>query len=63
LKLECFYAYLNLYTGGSGAFIARQGYTGRNRGKQQEFHERGRLRYWFEGKPAQGDIVSPSSGK
>jgi putative spermidine/putrescine transport system substrate-binding protein len=60
LKLDAFYDYLNWYTGGyQGAFIARQGYYAAQPENARKFLSEDEWGYWFDGKPAQGDIMSP----
>ena len=60
LKRDCFYEYMNWYTSGfQGAFIARQGYYAAQPENAKKFLTEDERGYWFEGKPAQGDIVSP----
>jgi putative spermidine/putrescine transport system substrate-binding protein len=60
LKRDCFYEYMNWYTGGfQGAFIARQGYYAAQPENAKKFLSQDEWNYWFEGKPAQGDILSP----
>jgi putative spermidine/putrescine transport system substrate-binding protein len=60
LKLDCFYEYLNWYTGGfQGAFIARQGYYSAQPENARKFLSDDEWGYWFDGKPAQADILSP----
>ena len=60
LKLDCFYEYLNWYTGGfQGAFIARQGYYSAQPENAEKFLSEDEQGYWFDGKPSQGDIMSP----
>lgn len=60
LKLDCFYEYLNWYTGGfQGAFIARQGYYSAQPENTRKFLSEDEWNYWFDGKPAQADILSP----
>jgi putative spermidine/putrescine transport system substrate-binding protein len=60
LKRDCFYEYLTWYTGGfQGAFIARQGYYAAQPENERKFLSEDEQGYWFDGKPAQGDIMSP----
>ena len=60
LKRDCFYEYLDWYTGGfQGAFIARQGYYAAQPANARKFLSEDEQGYWFDGKPAQGDILSP----
>ncbi len=60
LKLECFYEYLNWYTSGfEGAFIARQGYYTAQPENARKFLTADEWDYWYGGKPAASDILSP----
>ena len=60
LKRDCFYEYLNWYTGGfQGAFIARQGYYSAQPENARKFLSEAEWDYWYEGKPAASDILSP----
>jgi putative spermidine/putrescine transport system substrate-binding protein len=60
LKLDCFYEYLNWYTSGfEGAFIARQGYYSAQRENTRKYLSPAEWDYWFAGKPAAADILSP----
>jgi putative spermidine/putrescine transport system substrate-binding protein len=60
LQRDCFYEYMNWYTCGfQGAFIARQGYYAAQPENAKKFLSQDEWNYWFEGKPAQGDILSP----
>jgi putative spermidine/putrescine transport system substrate-binding protein len=60
LKLDCFYEYLNWYTGGfQGAFIARQGYYAAQPENAKKFLTEAEWDYWYGGKPAASDIMSP----
>jgi putative spermidine/putrescine transport system substrate-binding protein len=60
LKRDCFYEYLNWYTGGfQGAFIARQGYYSAQPANARKFLSEDEQGYWLDGKAAQGDIMSP----
>ncbi|HQT77286.1 MAG: ABC transporter substrate-binding protein [Rhodospirillales bacterium 20-64-7] len=60
LKLDCFYEYLNWYTGGyEGAFIARQGYYAAQPDNAKKYLSQAEWDYWFGGKPAATDILSP----
>lgn len=60
LKRDCFYEYLNWYTGGfQGAFIARQGYYSAQPENVRKFLTEDEWGYWFDGKPAKADIMSP----
>src|SRR3981081_4689103 len=60
LKRACFYEYLNWYTGGfQGAFIARQGYYAAPRERARKFRNEAEGDYWYDGKPAATEILSP----
>ena len=60
LKRDCFYEYLNWYTGGfQGAFIARQGYYAAQPENARKFLTQAEWDYWYGGKPAATDIMSP----
>jgi putative spermidine/putrescine transport system substrate-binding protein len=60
LKLDCFYEYMNWYTGGfQGAFIARQGYYAAQPENAKKFLTAAEWDYWYGGKPAAEDILSP----
>src|SRR6516164_4717569 len=60
LKRDCFYEYLNWYTGGfQGAFIARQGYYAAQPDNAKKFLSEAEWDYWYGGKPAATDIMSP----
>ncbi len=60
LKLDCFHEYMNWYTGGfQGAFIARQGYYSAQPENTRKFLTPAEWDYWFDGKPAATDILSP----
>jgi putative spermidine/putrescine transport system substrate-binding protein len=60
LKLDCFYEYMNWYTGGfEGAFIARQGYYSAQPENTKKYLTEAEYDYWFGGKPAETDILSP----
>jgi len=60
LKLDCFYEYLNWYTGGfDGAFIARQGYYSAQPDNARKYLTPAEAAYWLDGKPAEADILSP----
>src|ERR1700674_4565418 len=53
LKLDCFYEYMNWYTGGfQGAFIARQGYYSAQPDNNRKFMSGAEWDYWYGGKPA-----------
>jgi len=60
LKLDCFNEYLTWYTGGyQGAFIAKQGYYAAQPENAKKYLTEDEWGYWFDGKPAAGDIMSP----
>lgn len=60
LKRDCFYEYLDWYTSGfQGAFIAKQGYYSAQPENAKKFLTDDEWGYWFGGKAAQGDIMSP----
>ena len=60
LKLDCFYEYMNWYTSGfQGSFIARQGYYSAQPENVRAHLSPAEYAYWFEGKPAESDILSP----
>ncbi len=60
LKLDCFYEYMNWYTSGfEGAFIARQGYYSAQPENTRKFLTVAEYDYWYGGKPAATDILSP----
>ncbi len=60
LKLDCFHEYLDWYTSGfQGAFIAKQGYYSAQPENAKKFLTDDEWGYWFGGKAAQGDIMSP----
>ncbi len=60
LKLDAFYEYLNWYTSGfQGAFIAKQGYYSAQPENARKFLTDDEWGYWFDGKAAAGDILSP----
>jgi putative spermidine/putrescine transport system substrate-binding protein len=60
LKLDCFNEYMNWYTSGfQGAFIARQGYYSAQPENAKKFLTEAEWDYWYGGKPAATDIMSP----
>ena len=60
LKLDCFNEYMNWYTSGfQGAFIARQGYYSAQPENARKFLTAAEWDYWYGGKPAATDILSP----
>ena len=60
LKLDCFYEYMNWYASGfPGSFIAREGYYSAQPDTARKFLTPAEAAYWFDGKPAETDILSP----
>ncbi len=60
LKLDCFYEYMNWYCAGfPGSFIARQGYYSAQPDTARKYLTANEAGYWFDGKPAETDILSP----
>lgn len=60
LALDAAYEYINWYLSGwVGGFLMRQGYYSAVPETSKNFMSADEWGYWFEGKPAQGDIVSP----
>ncbi len=60
LKLDAFYDYMNWYTSGfEGSFIAREGYYSAQPDNARKFLTPAEAAYWFDGKPAETDILSP----
>ena len=60
LPLDAAYEYINWYlTGWVGGFLMRQGYYSAVPETSKLFMDENEWGYWFEGKPATGDIVSP----
>ncbi len=60
LKLDCFHEYMNWYTSGfEGSFIAREGYYSAQPENTRKFLTPAEYDYWFDGKPAATDILSP----
>ena len=60
IRLEAAYDYLNWYhSGWEGAFIARQGYYSAVPETARKFMSEDEWGYWYEGKPAKGDIIDP----
>lgn len=59
-KLDAAYEYINWYTSGwVGAYLNRQGYYSACLDTAKNFMTADEWGYWMEGKPAQGDIMSP----
>ena len=60
LKLDCFHEYMNWYTSGfEGSFIAREGYYSAQPDNARKYLSPAEAAYWFDGKPAETDILSP----
>ena len=60
LALDAAYEYINWYLSGwVGGFLMRQGYYSAVPETSKNFMSADEWGYWFEGKAAQGDIVSP----
>jgi putative spermidine/putrescine transport system substrate-binding protein len=60
LKLDCFHEYMNWYTSGfEGSFIAREGYYSAQPDNARKYLTPDEAAYWFDGKPAATDILSP----
>ena len=60
LALDAAYEYINWYLSGwVGGFLMRQGYYSAVPETSRLFMSEDEWGYWFEGKPAQGDIVNP----
>jgi putative spermidine/putrescine transport system substrate-binding protein len=60
MKLDAFYDYMNWYTSGfEGSFIAREGYYSAQPDNARKFLTPAEAAYWFDGKPAEADILSP----
>jgi putative spermidine/putrescine transport system substrate-binding protein len=60
IKLEAAYEYLNWYLSGwQGGFIAKQGYYSSVPETAKKFMSEDEWNYWYEGKPAQGEIRDP----
>ena len=64
LELDAAYEYINWYLSGwVGGFLMRQGYYSAVPSTSKEFMSENEWGYWYEGKPATGDIVSPQGDK
>ena len=64
LELDAAYEYLNWYLSGwVGGFLMRQGYYSAVPETSKEFMSADEWGYWFEGKPAEGEIVNPQGVK
>ncbi len=60
LPLDAAYEYINWYLSGwVGGFLMRQGYYSAVPETSKNFMDENEWGYWFEGKPATADIVSP----
>ena len=61
VPLDAAYEYINWYMSGwVGGFLMRQGYYSAVPETSKDFMSADEWGYWFEGKPAAGDITSPS---
>ncbi len=59
-QLDAAYEYINWYTSGwVGGYLNRQGYYSACMDTAKEYMSEDEWGYWIEGKPAQGDILSP----
>ncbi len=64
IELDAAYEYINWYLSGwVGGFLMRQGYYSAVPDTSKEFMTADEWGYWFEGKPAAGDITSPFGDK
>jgi putative spermidine/putrescine transport system substrate-binding protein len=64
LELDAAYEYINWYISGwVGGYLMRQGYYSAVPETSKEFMDANEWGYWYEGKPATGDIVSPTGQK
>ena len=64
LELDAAYEYINWYLSGwVGGYLMRQGYYSAVPETSKDFMSENEWGYWFEGKPATGDIVSPTGQK
>jgi putative spermidine/putrescine transport system substrate-binding protein len=64
LALDAAYEYINWYLSGwVGGYLMRQGYYSAVPETSKEFMSADEWGYWFEGKPAAGDILSPTGDK
>ncbi|MFC7704572.1 PotD/PotF family extracellular solute-binding protein [Plastorhodobacter daqingensis] len=60
MELDAAYDYINWYLSGwTGAFLMRQGYYSAVPETSKNFMSENEWGYWFEGKPATAEIVSP----
>ena len=59
-KLDAAYEYINWYTSGwGGGYLNRQGYYSAAMDTAKQYMSEDEWGFWIEGKPAQGDILSP----
>ena len=64
IALDAAYEYINWYLSGwVGGYLMRQGYYSAVPDTSKEFMSADEWGYWFEGKPATGDILSPTGDK
>ncbi|MAC79822.1 MAG: ABC transporter substrate-binding protein [Rhodobacteraceae bacterium] len=64
LQLDAAYEYLNWYLSGwVGGFLMRQGYYSAVPETSKEFMTADEWGYWFEGKPAESEIMNPQGVK
>ncbi|EDQ34760.2 hypothetical protein HPDFL43_01145 [Hoeflea phototrophica DFL-43] len=64
LELEAAYEYINWYLSGwVGGYLMRQGYYSAVPETSKLFMSENEWGYWYEGKPATGDITSPTGDK
>ncbi|MBB1488316.1 ABC transporter substrate-binding protein [Oceanospirillum sediminis] len=60
IELDAAYEYIDWYLSGwVGAYLNRQGYYSAAPSTSKQFMTADEWNYWIEGKPAQGDILSP----
>ena len=60
MELDAAYEYINWYLSGwVGGFLMRQGYYSAVPETSKDFMSADEWGFWFEGKPAQGDITNP----
>ena len=60
IELEAAYEYINWYLSGwVGGYLMRQGYYSAVPETSKNFMSEDEWGFWYEGKPAQGDIVNP----
>ena len=63
IELDAAYEYINWYLSGwVGGFLMRQGYYSAVPETSKNFMSEDEWGFWFEGKEAQGDILSPTGG-